>query len=127
MKNKVFTRKTAAEKRRHLSSVLRYAAGGALDDDMIGRILPKVAIHRQYTVSAYSDRLAFQQAVAHARTGNAPLSVVYARSGRGPVTAVITPRETGDVNKSKRAIYICLPNLSYRKGVKPWARASRNG
>ena len=127
LKNKVFMKKSAGEKRRRLYAVLEHIAGGSLDDVMIGLIIPKVAIHRQYTISAFSDNLAFQKAIARAQTGNSLLSVVYSRAGNGTVAVVITPRKQDNGTKNTRAIYIYSPKLYYRKGVKKWAKASKNG
>ena len=125
LKNTVFMQKTAEEKRKHLAAVLRYAAGGSLDDEMIGRILPKVAIHRQYTVSAFTEDLAFQEAISHAISERAQISIVYSRIGCSTVAVVIEPRESAAQNKW--AIFIYSPNPYFRKGMEQWARASKNG
>ena len=127
MKNKAFTRKSTAEKRRYLSAVLRFASGGALDDAMIGRILLKVAIHRQYNVSVFSDASSFQKAVACDKPGNTSLPVVHSRTGNGSAAAVTAPLKSALPEKSKRAIYIYSPNLYNRKGANKWVRATKNG
>ena len=77
VKNSEFKSKTAEEKQRHLVAVLMDKSGGALDDAMIGYILPKVSIHSQYIVSEFSDNKEFQDAIASAQAGTALLSVVY--------------------------------------------------
>jgi len=126
LKNKVFMRKTGEEKRRHLSAALKYTTGGALDDGTIRRILPKVDIHRQYTVSAFSDSRAFQEAVARTQTEKVLMSAVFSRTGNGTAAVVITPLKSADPKKSKRVIYIYTPILYAGKGAKKWAKASRN-
>ena len=127
MKNRVFRRKSAEEKRNYLAAVLKHSSGGALDDAAIRRILPNVSIHRQYTVSSFTDNQAFQEAIAHAQTGRTLLSTVFSQADRQPFAVVITPLEQATSMKSLRAIYIFTPNLSYRKGATQWERASKNG
>jgi hypothetical protein len=110
--------KSTAEKRRRLAAVLRNVACGGLDEEMIGRILPRVSIHRQYAVSAFSDNRTFREAVARAQAGNILLTVVFSRGSRRLVAAVITPRKTCGSEKPRRAIYVYAPNRRARKGAK---------
>ena len=127
LKNKLFKLKSAEEKRRRLAAVLRNISGGALDDAMIGRILPIVSIHEQYAVSAFSSNRMFQEAVARSQTGDALLTVVVSRAGRKQAAAVIAPLKQAGSKTCQRAIYVYTPNLFHRRGARQWARASKNG
>ena len=118
MKNKVFSKKTAEQKRRYLGAALKYITEGALDDGMIGQILPKVAIHEQYTVTMFPGYRAFQKAVAHAQTGKVRTSAVFSRSNGGMAAVVITPLKLAGETNSRRAIYIHAPLQQAGKGRK---------
>lgn len=111
MKNKVFMQKSTEQKRRYLCDVLGHVGGGVLDRRTIGRILPKVAINKQYAISAFSDNLSFQEAVARAQIGKVRMSVVYSRTAHGATAVVITPLGHAGSKNSKRVIYIHAPIL----------------
>jgi hypothetical protein len=118
MNNKEFLSKTDEEKRLYLSSMLKHTAGGILDDNMIGRILPNVEIHRQYTISVYSDQLAFRKAVSNFQSGKLLMSLTNQFNGHWPVAVVITPHESCDGVKRNPEINIFTSNPHYRKGEK---------
>lgn len=126
LKNKAFTRQTNEEKRQHLSAVLKHVTSGSMDDEMIRRILPKVAIHKQYTVSAFSSLRAFQEAVARAQMGSIKHSVLFSQAWYGPIAVIITPLKTNEMKKGRRAIYIYAPNRFVRKGALNWTGAKKN-
>ena len=118
VKNSDFRLKTANEKQRRLAAVLRDRSGCAVDEAMIRCILPRVSIHRQYIVSAFSDNKKFHDAIARAQAGTALLSVVFSQGRQAPAAAVITPQEQASARKGIRAIYIYAPNPHYWEGPK---------
>jgi len=118
MNNQEFKQKSTGEKQRYLAAILKEAANGNLDDNMIEWILSVVYIHRQYAVAAYSDDKAFRQAVGAAQAGDAMASVVSVQAANGTVASVITPQKTGDGIKSNRAIFIYSPKLHLQEGEK---------
>jgi hypothetical protein len=109
LKNRIFALKSDTEKRRHLAAVLKSSAGGALDDEMIRRILPKVSIDRQYTVSVFCDSAAFRTAVSRTLADKTGLYVIAPQGKRRsePIAAVITLSEKD--GNDVRAIYVCTP------------------
>lgn len=116
LKNKVFMQKTAEQKRQYLSAALRYISGGALDDGMIGRILPKISIQEQYTIVAISAYPAFQKAIARAQIGKVRTSTIFLRNKGGAVVVVITPMKSADASIVRRLILIHAPQQNMRKG-----------
>ena len=127
MRNQTFTKKTADEKRRHLASVLRNGTCGALDDGMIGRILPIVFIHKQYAISVFSDNRTFLESVARAQTGKSKLSIVSSPARHGPVAAVVAPVKASGAKNRRWAICVYAPGRQDKKGGKEWAKPSKNG
>lgn len=127
MKNRIFTQMSAAEKRKILTTVLRNTSNGVLDDGMIGRILPIVSIHKQYTVAAFSNKKAFHEAVARTQTGKGQLSVISSRNGYGRTIAVVTPLRATGPKKHRRAIFIYAPDQYYKKGAEQWAGTPKKG
>ena len=119
--------KSAEDKRRYLTAVLKNTGGGVLGDRMIYRILPNVHIHSQYVVKAFTDDRVFREAVARAQIGRTLSSVAFTRGRNGAAAAIIAPLRPSGSKKGRRAIYIYAPKLYDRKGVKKWARASRSG
>ena len=117
MKNRVFVHKTSEEKQRHLTEVLRAAAGGALNDSMIKWIISIVYIHKQYAVTTYTDNKLFYDAVESARADNILMSVVSVQSGNGTAAAVIMPIRNCATGKDKRAILVYSPGNLCRKGA----------
>lgn len=116
MKNKVFMRKSYGEKRQYLYDVLKHAGHGELDNGVIRRILPKVSIQKQYTISVFSDYQAFKNAVKLAQNGKVFTSTVNSHIGRG-AAAVITPTVFVDSDRNMRAIYIYAPKRTAQKGM----------
>ena len=117
MKNQAFIQKSSAEKQRHLAGVLKAAAKGAIDEKMVGWILSVVYIHRQYTVSVFSDSRLFHGAIkTRADSGN--LSVVQIESGNGASAAVIMPMRKNDPGKEKWVILLYTPEYHAQKGDK---------
>ena len=109
---------SASEKRRFLAAALKKGTGGVLSNKVIGRILRSVSVNRQYNVTTFSSSSVFQAAVDRARAGNALQSAVYSRHGDRLVAAVVLPVITPGLKRSRRAIYIYIPNHRMRKGAK---------
>ena len=119
LKNKVFKEMSGTKRRCHLAAILRHSAGGMLSNEMIGRILPKVALHKQYTVSVFAGSRDFQEAVVRAQADETQMHVVFAHGGsNAPVAAVISPPKMGRTTETRCAILICAPKPYWRKGEK---------
>ena len=127
MKNSVFSLKSNAEKRLHLGDVLKVFSEGALDDEMIGRILPEVALHKQHTVSVFSCNRRFQKTVAQLQNGQARMTIVseHVEPGCVPAAALIAPPKQDSANSGTCAILVYVPKPHRRKGAKTWAREKR--
>jgi hypothetical protein len=105
--------------------VLRQAAGGALNEEEISRILSAVSLNRQYAVSVFFNHMLFREAVARVLTpeNRTFMSVVPSRDGyrRTPIAAVVTSAER---NGTKRAILVLAQHRT-QKGAKTWAKMSK--
>ena len=117
LNNKTFRSIPADDKRRYLAAVLKNSTGGALDDGMIGRIMPNVSIHNQYRVSVYTNERSFWDAVYDAFTGKNLLSVVFAPNKQAPAAAIISPEKAIEPGRGRRAIFICALDPYVRKGA----------
>ena len=127
MKNNLFTQKTAKEKRSRLAAILQSKSYGTLDDAIIKRILPNVSIHKQYTISTFTDRLEFQEAVARTQIACVLLAMIFSRKVNSPAAAVITPMKTANPKNNRWSIFLYVPNQKHRKGVRRWADSPKIG
>jgi hypothetical protein len=127
LKNKIFRRKSAAERRRYLSAVLRHGVGGALSEEEIDRILSEVSLNRQYAVSIFLNHISFRETLARILTeeNKTFMSVVFSRGGhrRAPVAVIVTSAER---NGTKREILVLAPKY-IRKGEKHEQKRQKPG
>jgi hypothetical protein len=105
--------------------VLRQAAGGALNEEEISRILSAVSLIRQYDVSVFFNHMVFREAVSRVLTpeNKTFTSVVFSCDGyrRAPIAAIVTSAER---NGTKRAILV-LAQHHTQKGTKTWTKMSK--
>jgi hypothetical protein len=117
MKNKEFTKKTVAERQNHLIAILKHYSGGALDDAMIGSILPSIAIDKQYTILTFDNIEKLMEEVKRDKSDSSIKIFMFSQAGQPTVAAVLTNRESDRTEKIYRAIHIYAPNPYYLKGV----------
>ncbi|MCL2343534.1 MAG: hypothetical protein FWC62_06525 [Firmicutes bacterium] len=115
LKNQVFERKSGEAMRRQLSIALKKKSCGALDDRVIGLILQRVVLHRQYKISVFSNYTTFCNAVISVRDQKAPMAFVASEIKRGFVTAAITPLSMAEPKKNHRVIYIYVQSFTSGK------------
>jgi hypothetical protein len=98
--------KTAKEKQRRLSEIIKSCTYGKLSNYMIKQIVKSIEINNQYLVTVFSDSLQFWKAVRNAEAGNRLRNLVHPQYKMGPVAAVILTRKQHD---NTRAICIYCP------------------
>jgi hypothetical protein len=115
MKNRIFMKKSADEKKRYLAAVLMSASGGSLSNSMIRQILSKISIHKQYRVSVFHSRRAYRAALNRALDSDARLRLVPSQHRHGTETVIISPSGDPGCSCRRRTICIFLPNQNGKR------------